>query len=302
MYRFCTMDEASVWDGYAMAVHATSDEERMAALLSVAEGRYLESLAHPLDRYFPEGRLKQMLSGADALELGSNFGGASLAYYELYGLKSITGIDVREDQPDICRAFFRKHGVDEADYDFRQGVGENLPFADGAFDVVLSFDVIEHVQDVRRTLAECWRVLKPGGHCIHIFPSFWHPVQHHLTLVTRAPFIHWIYSKQTLMDVYWDILDENPEYRDRNGVTRRPLHDWERLFIINGTSQRGFESLVRSQDWHSIEQFPVPLGSVGKVVSRHPWLRILCCLTAPACRLPVFREFANQRIVSVLTK
>ncbi len=41
--------------------------------------------------------------------------------------------------------------------------GVTLPFARETFDVVTSWHVIEHVTDVRETLAEWRRVLKPGG-------------------------------------------------------------------------------------------------------------------------------------------
>lgn len=38
-----------------------------------------------------------------------------------------------------------------------------LPFADGRFDLVAAFDVIEHVEDDRRVFAELARVIAPGG-------------------------------------------------------------------------------------------------------------------------------------------
>ncbi len=49
--------------------------------------------------------------------------------------------------------------------DLRQGDADALPFADGAFDYVLSWNVIYHgtLGDVGRRLAEVWRVLRPGG-------------------------------------------------------------------------------------------------------------------------------------------
>jgi SAM-dependent methyltransferase len=45
----------------------------------------------------------------------------------------------------------------------KQGTITELPFADGHFDLVAAFDVIEHVADDRRVFAELARVLKPGG-------------------------------------------------------------------------------------------------------------------------------------------
>ena len=47
----------------------------------------------------------------------------------------------------------------------RQGGADALPFDDGTFDYVLSWNVIYHgtLGDVGRRLAEVWRVLKPGG-------------------------------------------------------------------------------------------------------------------------------------------
>lgn len=47
----------------------------------------------------------------------------------------------------------------------REAAADALPFADGSFDFVLSWNVIYHGNqgDTARRLAEVWRVLKPGG-------------------------------------------------------------------------------------------------------------------------------------------
>ena len=44
---------------------------------------------------------------------------------------------------------------------------KNIPFADDYFDLIISEDVLEHVQDVDKAFVEINRVLKTGGH--HIF-------------------------------------------------------------------------------------------------------------------------------------
>jgi len=40
---------------------------------------------------------------------------------------------------------------------------QKLPFVDGAFEVICSFETIEHLQDHVRFLRECSRCLRPGG-------------------------------------------------------------------------------------------------------------------------------------------
>lgn len=46
-----------------------------------------------------------------------------------------------------------------------------LPFADGSFDLVVHSDSLEHVPDAARGLAECARVLAPGGACAFTVPA-----------------------------------------------------------------------------------------------------------------------------------
>jgi SAM-dependent methyltransferase len=49
-----------------------------------------------------------------------------------------------------------------------------LPFADDAFDVVITSEVLEHIQDDVTAIAEMVRVLKPGGHFAATVPA-WFP-------------------------------------------------------------------------------------------------------------------------------
>jgi SAM-dependent methyltransferase len=59
------------------------------------------------------------------------------------------------------------------------GAGEALPFATGHFDLVLSHEVLEHVHDDRRALAEIARVLRPGGRAIVFVPNRSYPFETH---------------------------------------------------------------------------------------------------------------------------
>ena len=44
-----------------------------------------------------------------------------------------------------------------------QGFGDAVPFADDSFDLVALLDTVEHIPNELGVLAECGRVLKPGG-------------------------------------------------------------------------------------------------------------------------------------------
>jgi len=49
--------------------------------------------------------------------------------------------------------------------------GLHLPFAGGSIELVVSYEVLEHVQDEAATLCEIYRVLKPGGEFILSVPN-----------------------------------------------------------------------------------------------------------------------------------
>ena len=72
----------------------------------------------------------------------------------------VTGIDPAAKAIDAAKQRARAVGQ-SIDYDV--GVGEDLPYADGRFDAVVCVDVLEHVSDLAKVLAEVDRVLKPGG-------------------------------------------------------------------------------------------------------------------------------------------
>ncbi|MDQ4133762.1 MAG: methyltransferase domain-containing protein [Actinomycetota bacterium] len=65
-------------------------------------------------------------------------------------------------------------GVQPRKFDFVQGIGEYLPFADGTFDRVLFATSLDHVLVPERVMREARRVVAPDG-----FVSIWFAEHHH---------------------------------------------------------------------------------------------------------------------------
>lgn len=57
--------------------------------------------------------------------------------------------------------------------------GEFLPLPSSTFDLILSHEVIEHVQDDRLAISEMVRVLKPGGRLLLFAPNRGYPFETH---------------------------------------------------------------------------------------------------------------------------
>ena len=57
--------------------------------------------------------------------------------------------------------------------------GEQLPYPDGSFDLILSHEVLEHVEDDRRAASEIARVLRVGGRAAIFVPNRLYPFETH---------------------------------------------------------------------------------------------------------------------------
>ena len=78
------------------------------------------------------------------------------------GHNEIVGIDISDDMLNTCR----ERCADLPNVSFEMADLYDLPFDEESFDVVLSVQVFEYLEDVQKALLELHRVLKPGGRLI----------------------------------------------------------------------------------------------------------------------------------------
>lgn len=127
-------------------------------------------VARARERYRQDIQRYCALDGAHVLDVGCQCGALAIALAEAGA--TVTGLDVDEPLLEGARARARGYGVDAS---FVKGVGERLPFEDRSFALVTLVDVIEHVESAEKTLAECARVLAPGGALYLQGPNRWSP-------------------------------------------------------------------------------------------------------------------------------
>lgn len=102
-------------------------------------------------------RAAEFASG-HVLEIGSGIG-STLAFYS----PEITSLTTVDPNPLLNSRARRRLRHLRFPVDVREGRSENLPVKDNAFDCVVSVFTLCCVDDLERTAAEIYRVLKPGG-------------------------------------------------------------------------------------------------------------------------------------------
>jgi SAM-dependent methyltransferase len=108
-------------------------------------------LALALERAPAGARVLHLGAGRDALEVGARLPGRSLVAVDC----DEWGLALNPASEKVLAS------------------GESLPFPDSTVDLILCEHVFEHLEAPKAVLAECFRVLKPGGAMLFLTPNRW---------------------------------------------------------------------------------------------------------------------------------
>jgi ubiquinone/menaquinone biosynthesis C-methylase UbiE len=96
------------------------------------------------------------IKGKKLLDVGC--GDGVLSYLFVKEGAKVCGIDYSDIAVKLAKEKTKNIGIE-----FKQGSAYELPYEDNFFDIVVSSDVIEHLEDMPKYLSEINRVVENGG-------------------------------------------------------------------------------------------------------------------------------------------
>jgi len=124
-----------------------------------------------LDRYrFAAGLVK----GLKTLDVACGTGYGTNLLSE--SAEDVIGVDIDDDSVAYARAHYGGERVS-----FQKNYAEMLPFDNGCFNAIVSFETIEHVLCPEALLNEFVRLLSPDGVLILSAPNYWGYTSYHFT-------------------------------------------------------------------------------------------------------------------------
>lgn len=139
-------------------------------------------------------------AGKDVLEVGSGLGflTASIA---LKGPKSILGVDIWEPRVEWSTKKLASRFPELSNVKFGSTPTDQMPGSD-QFDIIVSQNTFEHIDDLDAVLGSFRRLLKPGGRAYVGFSPLYHsPFGDHGELNTkvRLPWLHLIAGEKAVI-------------------------------------------------------------------------------------------------------
>lgn len=152
-----------------------------------------------------------------------------------------------------------------------QAAGEDLPFHDGCFDLVISLQVLEHVTDPYKVLQESFRVVKPGGFfylTCENYLSFWEP-HYQVAWFPLMP--------KSLGSLYLRLRGLSPEFLNASitYVTRPGVRSMLRRCGFISVRERKVKSLIESPSLIKVRRKRLIVTVMSRLISAELLTRII---------------------------
>jgi 2-polyprenyl-3-methyl-5-hydroxy-6-metoxy-1,4-benzoquinol methylase len=197
------------------------------------------------------------------LEVGSGWGGICIELFHAGGL--VTGIEPDTEELQISKLLNESEGTK---VDFIRGYGENLPFIDNFFDIIVCNSVIEHVADFSKVISEMMRVLKPGGFIYLSIPNYLFPYEGHYKIF-YPPLL-----PKFLAKVYLKLLNKNPNFiKNINYITTFKIFSEFKKYDVK-IDNLGIKKLEKSRLLRGSGFFKRMLRSFLVITKSYPYIEL----------------------------
>ena len=244
------------------------------------------------------------------MDVGSGSGAKALLYSQL-GARQVVGLELNQDN--VGRATTRmqaRRAADEAAHRVRfvHGDATCMPFTTASFDLIVSNNTFEHIIPPGAALAECARVLRPGGRAYLRFPPYWSAWGSHLYRWIKFPWCHVLFSEPTLISA----VNRIEARRRLNDLyppfARLDLHGQTRFTHVNRLTMAQFERLVARLPLRVVGLRLLPIGyqflpRLAQRWRRLGWLpQAAAAALRTAVRTRLGREVIATAVVVVLER
>lgn len=224
-----------------------------------------DTIAFYRERYSAD----EMFRDKTVLDVGCGAGGKTM-YYASLGVKRVVGMDILEKYRAESEALARELGF-EGVFEFVCGDAAHTDFPDNTFDTVIMNDAMEHVERPELVLSEVRRILRRGGRLYVNFPPINHPFGAHLSDLIGIPWVHLLFSEDTLIDAYKELCKTVPDGNERVAFRiSKDKQGREYFSYINHMSIKRFHILRDSAGMKQIYYREVPLRNFLSPLAKFP--------------------------------
>jgi SAM-dependent methyltransferase len=231
----------------------------------------------------------------DVLDFGCGEGALSIVAAR-QGARHVVGVDLSASRIERARLAVPPSLANAPEF-LHAEHDDRIDLPDACFDVILCFDVLEHVMAYEAIVREWHRVLRSDGRVLVWWVPWWHPYGPHIESLVPIPWAHAVCSDRELIDAcarIYDLPDFRPRLWDLDEDGQKKPNKWtcmEALPEVNRLTMRRFEQLCADVGFDAHERSLHGFNSSS-----------LARLTHPLLAVPYVREFFASCVTYRLRK